>query len=129
MNEINNVPCKKKANRSLSHTFVFSFIFIMATQRGVSILLNQVFSHITLCFVSGQQNIILIGGNKAYTMSNESLVSSIEISFNIFQGKNLVAKDRNVLNQKTTSDVSTVSLSQSTNIRTYDRTNEYAASV
>lgn len=39
-------------------------------------------------------------------MSNQIEISGIELTFKIFQGRNLVAKDRNFLNQKTTSDVS-----------------------
>ena len=39
-------------------------------------------------------------------MSTQIEISGIELTFTIFKGRNLVAKDRNFLNQKTTSDVS-----------------------
>lgn len=37
-------------------------------------------------------------------MSDQIKISGIEIDFTIFKGRNLVAKDRNLFNQKTTSD-------------------------
>ena len=39
-------------------------------------------------------------------MSNSFQISGIEIDISILRGKGLVAKDRNIFNQKTTSDVS-----------------------